>query len=68
MPKGRKVQILKDNPKLDFGGWRIRCRNGIGCYALYLNEGIVVKLKDGKEFHLGTQNREEFKRRIFSPI
>jgi hypothetical protein len=56
-------------PIVEYGGWGIRCgRGGTRAYNVSGNEGVVVKLKNGKKFLLGSKNKEELQRSIVKPI
>jgi hypothetical protein len=63
-----KAEAVSFRPILDFGGWGIRYGKGMWAYNVYGNKGVVVYLKSGKKFLLGTQKAEELARSIMQPL
>ncbi len=64
-----RCEAVVYRPIAEYGGWGIRCgRGGTRAYNVSGNEGVVVKLKNGKQFLLGSKNKEELQRSIERPI
>jgi hypothetical protein len=58
-----KVEIIKYNPILEYGGWGYRGFKNSSKRALNIsgNKGIKIYFFDGKSLLVGTQKPEEFK-------
>lgn len=58
----KKVEVIKYNPLVDFGGWGVRYtfskKKGI-TYNVSGNIGIQIELKNGKKRLIGTQKKHE---------
>lgn len=64
-----KAEPVIYRPIVDFGGWGIRYgKKGMWAYNVYGNKGVIVSLKSGKKFLLGTQKPEELARSIMKPL
>ena len=57
-----KMEVIKYNPILDYGGWGIR----IGAYNISGNKGLKIHFKTKKSLLIGTQKPEELSKIINS--
>lgn len=63
-----KAEEITYRPLKEFGGWGIRYGKGMWAYTAYGNKGVLIWLKNGKRFLLGSQKPEELARSINRPI
>lgn len=63
-----KAEEITYHPLRDFGGWGIRYGKGMWAYTAFGNRGVLILLKNGKRFLLGSQKPEELARSINKPI
>lgn len=54
-----EIHVRQYKPLLEFGGWGIRYNFGYWAYTMGGNQGIQVRLKNGKQFLVGTQQVEK---------
>ena len=59
-----EAEALTYSPLKDFGGWGIRYGKKGKAYSVSGNEGILLKLKNGKSVLIGSKKNEELGRAI----
>ena len=52
------VEAVKYHPVRDYGGWGIRCGRNGKVYNGSGNKGVMINLKDGGSFLIGSQQNE----------
>jgi hypothetical protein len=58
------AEAVTYKPIREFGGWGIRYGKCMWAYTVSGNKGVVIKLKSGKVFLLGSKNPEELQRSL----
>ncbi len=59
-----EAEALTYSPLKDFGGWGIRYGKKGKAYSVSGNEGVLLKLKNGKSVLIGSKKHEELGRAI----
>ncbi|MFB3851857.1 MAG: hypothetical protein ACE14Q_08050 [Acidobacteriota bacterium] len=63
-----KCELVVYKPIAEYGGWGIRRGREMWAYNVYGNRGVVVYLRSGKKFLLGSQKPEELARSLMQPL
>ena len=56
----QSMEIITYSPFFDFGGWGIRWNMEGWAYIVSGNQGLSVRMKDGKKYLIGIQNPEKY--------
>ena len=58
----QSMEIITYSPFFDFGGWGIRWNMEGWAYIVSGNQGLSVRMKDGKKYLIGIQNPEKYQK------
>jgi len=58
------AEAVTYRPILEFGGWGIRYGRGMWAYTVSGNRGVVVRIRSGRTFMIGTSKPEELQRSL----
>ncbi|HQO19624.1 MAG TPA: hypothetical protein PK747_02180 [Acidobacteriota bacterium] len=61
------AEAVRYRPILEFGGWGIRYGKGMWAYTMSGKDGVVVRLRGGKTFMLGTRHPDKLEKFIRTP-
>ena len=56
----QEMELITYSPFFDFGGWGIRWNMEGWAYIVSGNQGLSIKMKDGKKYLIGIQNQEKY--------
>lgn len=59
-----EASIRQYKPLIEFGGWGLRANFSGVAYTISGNQGLQLKLKNGKQFLIGTRKPEELAKAI----
>jgi len=63
-----EVEVRKFSPLADFGGWGIRYNGKTTAYFLSGSRGVELKLKNGKQYLIGSDTPERLKAVVASAV
>lgn len=58
------AEAVSYRPIMEFGGWGIRYGRGMWAYTVSGNRGVIIRMRDGKTFILGTGKPGELQRSL----
>ncbi len=64
----QSAEAVKYRPIIEYGGWGIRYGRGIWAYTVSGNRGVVIRIRNGKTFMLGTKKPDELTRSLRTPL
>lgn len=58
------AEAISYRPIIEFGGWGIRYGRGMWAYTVSGDKGVIVRIRNGKTFMLGTRRPEDLRRSL----